>query len=284
MRRSSRCAQRRRRTGRREHDDDGSRRVGRPGRCSGSGRAQRYHRGQRGRIVVDDLPFGVHPDVYAVGDSAAAHHPDGSPLRMACATALPLGRYAGDVIAARAHGRSPRPLRFRYFFQCLSLGRDDGVIQFVDAHDRPRERVLTDTSPPGSRRRWCGARRSQHVVQALPAWGSRGGRNRRRSSGSPVVPTRVLVDTTGVDVPPPHRAPKPGVEPVCLLSAGDESGWSSTRSQLRSRLTADQLRPSPHPVLRLGRGECDVTADQGRQRRFLFEVWPVGQPSPTRPE
>ncbi len=97
-----------------------------------------------GRIVVDDTLRSVsHPDVYAVGDSAAAHHPDGSPLRMACATALPLGRYAGDVIAARAHGRSPRPLRFRYFFQCLSLGRDDGVIQFVDAHDRPRERVLT---------------------------------------------------------------------------------------------------------------------------------------------
>src|SRR5690606_20084470 len=56
-----------------------------------------------GRIVVDETLRAVsHPDVYAVGDSAAAHHPDGSPLRMACATALPLGRYAGDVIAARA--------------------------------------------------------------------------------------------------------------------------------------------------------------------------------------
>lgn len=97
-----------------------------------------------GRVVVDDSLRSVsHPDVYAVGDSAVVGHTDGSPLRMACATALPLGQYVGDVIAARANGKQPRPRRFRYVIRCLSLGRRDGLIQFVDAHDRPRERILT---------------------------------------------------------------------------------------------------------------------------------------------
>ncbi len=97
-----------------------------------------------GRVVVDDTLRSVsHPDVYAVGDSAAVHHTDGSPLRMSCATGLPLGQYVGDVIAARASGQQPRPRRFRYVIRCVSLGRNDGLIQFVDAHDRPHERILT---------------------------------------------------------------------------------------------------------------------------------------------
>lgn len=97
-----------------------------------------------GRVVVDETLRSVsHPDVYAAGDSAAARHSDGSPLRMSCATGLPLGQYVGDVISARMRGQEPPERRFRYVLQCLSLGRADGLIQFVDAHDRPHERVLT---------------------------------------------------------------------------------------------------------------------------------------------
>lgn len=97
-----------------------------------------------GRVAVDSsLRSLSHGDVYAVGDSAAAHGPGGRPMRLSCATALPLGRYAADVIAARFCGRRPRALRFRYLIQCVSLGRHDGLIQFVAGDDSPHEKVVT---------------------------------------------------------------------------------------------------------------------------------------------
>ncbi|NIJ13387.1 NADH dehydrogenase FAD-containing subunit [Saccharomonospora amisosensis] len=97
-----------------------------------------------GRVAVDSsLRSRMHSDVYAVGDSAAAHGPGGRPMRLSCATALPLGRYAADVIAARVHGHQPRELRFRYVIQCVSLGRRDGLIQFVAADDSPHEKIIT---------------------------------------------------------------------------------------------------------------------------------------------
>jgi hypothetical protein len=50
---------------------------------------------------------------------------------------------AVKAIAARRAGRTPEPLKFRYVNQCISLGRRDGLIQFVDRFDRPKEAVLT---------------------------------------------------------------------------------------------------------------------------------------------
>jgi NADH:ubiquinone reductase (H+-translocating) len=96
------------------------------------------------RVLVDDTLRSLsHPDVYAVGDAAAVRGADGKELRMGCATAIPAGRQAADAIAARRSGRSAAPLRFRYLFQCLSLGRRDGVIQFLHPDDTPRKEVLT---------------------------------------------------------------------------------------------------------------------------------------------
>lgn len=97
-----------------------------------------------GRVVVDATQRSVsHPDVYAVGDAARALGPDGRELRMACATGLPMGSKAAEAIAARMTGREPRPLAFRYYIQCVSLGRRDGLIQFVHADDAPAPFVLT---------------------------------------------------------------------------------------------------------------------------------------------
>lgn len=99
---------------------------------------------QRGRMVVDQTLRSVsHPEVYAVGDAAAVHRPDGQELRMACATGAPSAQQAARAIADRLAGRQPRPLHFRHFQQCISLGRRDGLIQFVHADDRPRKAVLT---------------------------------------------------------------------------------------------------------------------------------------------
>jgi len=98
----------------------------------------------RGRLVVDDTARSTsHPDVYGVGDAAAMRMPGGQELRMACATGMPVAQVAARAIRARRDGRAARPLRFRYVNQCVSLGRRDGLIQFVNRYDQPVERVLT---------------------------------------------------------------------------------------------------------------------------------------------
>ncbi|MBB2923517.1 FAD-dependent oxidoreductase [Cellulomonas cellasea] len=100
--------------------------------------------GADGRIVVDELLRSVsHPDVYAAGDAAGAWSAGAGTLRMACATALPTGARAGRNVAAELAGRDPAPLRFRYRVQCLSLGREDGLVQVVGRDDSPRDVVLT---------------------------------------------------------------------------------------------------------------------------------------------
>ncbi|MFF3221948.1 NAD(P)/FAD-dependent oxidoreductase [Nocardia suismassiliense] len=97
-----------------------------------------------GRVLVDAALRSIsHPDVYAAGDSAVIAGPGGRDLRMACATALPTGKYAADAIVARLRGAEPGKLRFRYVVQCLSLGRRDGLIQVLHADDSPARTVLT---------------------------------------------------------------------------------------------------------------------------------------------
>jgi NADH:ubiquinone reductase (H+-translocating) len=73
------------------------------------------------------------PDVYAIGDAAAARGSDGSVLAMGCRTGGFTGPHAANVIADWLAGRVPRPFRFRYIHECISLGRADAVIQFLHA-------------------------------------------------------------------------------------------------------------------------------------------------------
>ncbi|HEV7650354.1 MAG TPA: FAD-dependent oxidoreductase [Actinophytocola sp.] len=97
-----------------------------------------------GRMVVDESMRSVsHPDVYGAGDAAAVHLDSGQELRMACATGGPIAQAAVRAIGARLAGREPRRMRFRYLNQCISLGRRDGLIQFVHGDDSPRDAVLT---------------------------------------------------------------------------------------------------------------------------------------------
>ncbi|WP_280339696.1 NAD(P)/FAD-dependent oxidoreductase [Nocardia neocaledoniensis] len=98
---------------------------------------------EHGRIRTDETLRSLsRPDIYAVGDAALVTVPGDRPLRMACATALPTGSYAAKAIGARARGTEPKPMTFRYHLQCLSLGRHDAVIQFLNPDDTPAERVL----------------------------------------------------------------------------------------------------------------------------------------------
>ncbi|MET9112609.1 FAD-dependent oxidoreductase [Streptomyces longwoodensis] len=96
-----------------------------------------------GRIVVDGTMRSVsHPDVHAVGDAAWAMGPGDKPLRMSCASGTPSAWQAADAIAARLTGGKHKDVPLRYFNQCVSLGRKDGLIQYVTADDRAVPRAL----------------------------------------------------------------------------------------------------------------------------------------------
>ncbi|MET8953611.1 FAD-dependent oxidoreductase [Streptomyces sp. NPDC004533] len=97
-----------------------------------------------GQIVVDGTMRSVsHPDVYAIGDAALAMGPGDKPLRMSCASGTPAAWQAADAIAARLTGGKLPKVPLRYFNQCISLGRREGLIQYVTADDRSVRAALT---------------------------------------------------------------------------------------------------------------------------------------------
>ncbi|MEV4380772.1 FAD-dependent oxidoreductase [Streptosporangium sp. NPDC049644] len=97
-----------------------------------------------GQIVVDETMRSVsHPDVYAIGDAAMVMGPGDKPLRMSCASGIPTAWQAVGAIAARLTGGRLPSVPIRYLNQCISLGRQEGLIQYVTADDRAVQMVLT---------------------------------------------------------------------------------------------------------------------------------------------
>ncbi|MGW4563891.1 NAD(P)/FAD-dependent oxidoreductase [Streptomyces sp. NPDC004561] len=97
----------------------------------------------RGLVLVDGTLRSVsHPDVHAVGDAAAVRMPWGL-LHGTCQSGMPTAAHTADTIARLLRGRAPRPFRFGYVHQPVSLGRHDAVIQFTHADDTPRRAYLT---------------------------------------------------------------------------------------------------------------------------------------------
>ncbi|MEO3759205.1 FAD-dependent oxidoreductase [Mycobacterium sp. B14F4] len=91
----------------------------------------------RGRIVTDDALRSVsHPNVYAVGDAAAVRQRYGV-MHGTCQSGIPTAVHAASSIARVLKGKEPRPFRFGYVHQPVSLGRHDAVIQFTRADDTP---------------------------------------------------------------------------------------------------------------------------------------------------
>jgi NADH dehydrogenase FAD-containing subunit len=62
---------------------------------------------------------------------------------MCCQVAMPSGAHAGDTLVAQLKDREPKELHFGYLHQPISLGRHEGLIQFVDRADRPKDSILT---------------------------------------------------------------------------------------------------------------------------------------------
>ncbi|MET8839177.1 FAD-dependent oxidoreductase [Streptomyces rubiginosohelvolus] len=107
-------------------------------------RATTLETGDTGQIVVDATMRSVsHPDVYAIGDAALVTGPGDKPLRMSCASGVPTAWQAADAIAARLTDSKLPTISARYFNQCISLGRKEGLIQYVTADDRSVNAALT---------------------------------------------------------------------------------------------------------------------------------------------
>ena len=136
---------------------------------------------RHGRIVVDPTLRSVsHPTVFAIGDAAAIRQAWGT-IHGTCQSGIPSGAHTADAIARQLRGREPRPFRFGYIHQPVSLGRRDAVIQFTHADDSPRRWFLTGrlavaykefvtSSPPVT------YRMSKRLTIPLAALSARGGR------------------------------------------------------------------------------------------------------------
>lgn len=98
---------------------------------------------ERGRVVTDSSLRSVsHPDVHAVGDAAAIGQGYGV-MHGTCQGGMPTGVHAALSILRTLAGKEPRPFRFGYYHTPVSLGREDGVVQFTHPDDSPRRVVLT---------------------------------------------------------------------------------------------------------------------------------------------
>ncbi len=97
-----------------------------------------------GRLIVDDrITVPGHPQIVGAGDAVIVDAPSARHLRPACATALPMGAHAADVVLARRHADATRPFGMGYALQCVDLGRGRGRVQVVNANDSERAIAIT---------------------------------------------------------------------------------------------------------------------------------------------
>lgn len=97
-------------------------------------------------------------------------------------------------------GRTPSPFDFGFLTQCVSLGRRDGIIAFVDPHDRATGRVWTGRVAAMSKEIVCrGAAWVPYRGATLYRW--RGGGTQGAPEPQPSGP--------GLDSPHPHVTTPP---------------------------------------------------------------------------
>jgi NADH dehydrogenase len=93
-----------------------------------------------GRLLVDETLTSVDdPRIVAAGDAAA---PSGTPLRMSCQAALPLGAQAANTVLSRITGAAPPVLSQAFAGQCVSLGREHATIQLARTDDTPINAIV----------------------------------------------------------------------------------------------------------------------------------------------
>jgi NADH dehydrogenase len=86
---------------------------------------------QHGRLIVaDDLSVPAHPNIFAIGDTAAALRPDGGPVPGVGPAAKQMGSYVGRRIADLLSGRQDgKPFRYRDKGELAAIGRSSAVVR-----------------------------------------------------------------------------------------------------------------------------------------------------------
>jgi NADH:ubiquinone reductase (H+-translocating) len=85
-----------------------------------------------GRVLVQaDLSVPGQPDIFVIGDAAAATGADGKPLPGVAPVAKQQGRYVADLLIARAQRRTLPPFRYRDFGSMATIGRKRAVAQLA---------------------------------------------------------------------------------------------------------------------------------------------------------
>ena len=145
----------------------------------------------RGQVLIDRAMRSLsHPEVYAVGDAAMPAEAPGAPVRMSLYSAIMMGAHGADCLAAELLGRAPTAFGLSYYALGVSLGRRDGVAQFLHwSRDTPLPLILTGRLAGGFREffvrfavwsiriqrvapwvfDWPGKRKQRHVPVAPPA-------------------------------------------------------------------------------------------------------------------
>src|SRR5262245_1694762 len=85
-------------------------------------------------IVSPDLSLPKWPDVFVIGDAAAATDANGKPLPGVAPTAKQMGRYVGKVIGARLDGNTLPPFRYRHPGDLATVGRRAAVVKMGPLH------------------------------------------------------------------------------------------------------------------------------------------------------
>src|SRR5262245_11911448 len=85
-----------------------------------------------GRVLVQaDLSVPGQPDIFVIGDAAAAAGANGKPLPGVAPVAKQQGRYVADLLIARTQCRTLPPFRYRDFGSMATIGRKRAVAQFA---------------------------------------------------------------------------------------------------------------------------------------------------------
>jgi NADH dehydrogenase FAD-containing subunit len=93
---------------------------------------------ERAQVLVDEsLRSVTTPDIYVAGDSAALPISYQPYLVMGCKTAMPQGIHAAENLLAELRGEEPQPLSYDYQATCVSLGRQDGLVQMLKPDGEP---------------------------------------------------------------------------------------------------------------------------------------------------
>ena len=143
-----------------------------------------------GRLLTDETLTSIDdPRIVAAGDAAA---PSGEPLRMSCQAAIPLGAQAANTVLSRIACTEPAVISMAFVGQCISLGRNGGIIQPARTDDTAlplfvggrtaaaiKEAVCTSTVSALTR----AARRPSSVF-----WFKGGNRQRRLAAAAVPVP------------------------------------------------------------------------------------------------